>query len=225
MLNSLYIASIILLVVTSVGLGVYSYVRNPKPFVVRLWALTSLAIGLWSIGLMLMLFSASAAAATWYSRLLHAGAAFISILFFHFVLVFLYQASSHKALVRSGYVLAVIFTFLSFWGNGIVAGASPKVGFDYWVDAGRLYPLFLAYFWSYVLLAIYFLASGYRASSGPMKRKVFYILLTVLFVSLSGGSNFLPQTAGVYPVGGFFTWLFPIFITIGIFFDEIRIKF
>ena len=225
MLNSLYIASIILLVVTSVGLGVYSLLRNPKPFVVRLWFLTSLAIGLWSVGLLFLLFSASAAAATWYSRLLHAGAAFISILFFHFVLVFLYQASSHKALIRSGYVLAVIFTFLSFWGNGIVAGASPKVGFDYWVDAGALYPLFLAYFWSYILLAIYFLINGYRASGGVMKRKTFYILLTVLFVSLSGGSNFLPQTVGIYPIGGFFAWLYPIFITIGIFFEEIRIKF
>lgn len=227
MMQTLVLTSTALMTVLAFGLGIFSLTRNPKSAVIRLWFLLSLAITIWGFGLLMILISqTNEPAVAFYSKLLHFGAAFIPILFFHFVLVFVYhhQDKNKKRLLILGYVLAAVFAALS-WTKLIVVGAAPVSVFALWVLVGSFYPLFLLYFWFFVLAAIYFLYQGYRQSDGVIRRKIFYILIAALIGFVGGGSNFLTNLTGIYPYGQFFVWLYPVLITYGIFIGEIKIKF
>lgn len=223
MLNQLFTVATFLLVVLSFSMGFFSLGRNSKSFVVKMWFGMNMAVGLWSAGLLLVLFSETPEKALVYSRILHVGAAFIPIFFCHFVLAFLYRARQMRTFLIIGYVLAMILAGLSLTDWIVIRTASVSY-FHIWLVAGPAYPLLLAYFWFYVLATIYFLIQGYRRSDGVMKRKTFYILIAAIIGFVGGGTNFLPQTVGIYPYGHFLTWLYPLLITYGIFFDEIKLK-
>ncbi len=225
MLNSLFAVSIALLSILSFALGIFSIFKNPRSATVRLWFLMSLAVGIWSLAFLMLLRSSTAEQGIFYSSLLHVGASFIPIFFFHFVLSFLYQLNkkSCQIFLIVGYILASFFSFLSFTPL-IVTGVSPKAGYPLFLDAGSAYPIFIIYFWFFALLSIYFLLRGYKTSDGVMKRKIFYILIASLFGFGGGGTSFLPQTLGIYAYGDFVVWLYPILVTWGIFVDEIHIN-
>jgi hypothetical protein len=220
MLNTALIISTLLLVIFSFALGVFSLYTNPKSRVVQLWFLMSMAVGVWSLGYLVMLLSTVEVEVILYSRLLHVGATFIPIFFCHFVLTFLFKAQEKKIFLAVGYLLAIIFTVLSLWGSYLVSGASPKVGIDWWYDAGSFYPIFLIFFWFYALAAIYFLFKAYRERGGVLKKKTFYILLAAIIGFVGGGTSFLPATLGIFPWGHFITWLYPVIITYGIFIKD-----
>ena len=224
MLNNLTIFFVGLFAVLSVGVGIFSFWRNPKSLTVLLWFLMSLAVGLWSFGLLLLLLSGKEDEVILYSKILHIGASFIPIFFCHFVLNFLLQDQNKKTFLVIGYLFAIIFSLFSILGNFIVAGASPKVGFNLWLDAGSLYWLFILYFSFFTLSSVYFLINGYKHNGGVRRRKIFYILIAAIIGFGGGMTNLLPQTIGVYPFGNFFAWLYPLLITYGIFIDEIKIK-
>ena len=223
MLNQLLIISVFLFAVLSFALGIFSISRNPKSFTVQLWFLMSVAVGLWSFSLLLLLLNQTEQQGILYSKLLHVGASFTPILFCHFVLSFLYQLQKKKFFLLVGYILATGFALLSLT-KAIILGVEPNAGFPFWVKVGSLYPLLLIYFWFYALAAIYFLYRGYRKSDGIIRRKTFYILIAAIIGFGGGGTSFLPQTLGVYPYGDLIAWLYPILITYGIFVDEFKIK-
>jgi len=219
MLNITLTYSVGLLAFLSFSLGIYSILVNPKSWTVRLWFLTSMAISLWSACLfLLMLLGKDESDGIFYSKILTAGASFIPIFFCHFVLNFTLQIGNRKKVLflYVGYFLAIIFSLLSSTSL-IVAGGSSRAGYPSWVDAGKLYPLLLAYFWVYVLAGIFFLYQAYGRTGGTTKRKTLYLLVASIIAFASGGTNFLPQTLGIYPFGNFITWLYPVIVTYGIF--------
>ena len=226
MLNSLFILASILFVIFSFGVGIFSLAKNPKSRVVKVWFLTSMAIGLWGIGLLLLLVSKTEQQAFLYSKLLHIGAAFIPIFFCHFILIFLYQEQKRKTFLILGYILATVFTVLTFTGSLMVSKVvSDAFGFNFWFEVGSLYFVFITYFSLYAISAIYFLTKGYKQNDGIRRRQIFFLLIATIVGFGGGMSNFLPQTAGIYPFGHFVAWLYPLFITYGIFIDEVKIKF
>lgn len=215
MLNLLFTISTGLLVVLSFGLGIFSIIRDPKSRVVQLWFLMSMAIGLWSLAFLFLQISKNLNEGILYSKLLHVGASLIPIFFYNFVVIFSVKKYNRKVLYF-GYLLAGVFSILSFT-EYIVLNASPKFNFNYWVDAGSLYLLLLIYFWIYVTLSVYKLYIMYVSSDGVIKKKAFFIFLASLIGFLGGGTSFFPQTIGVYSFGQFFTWLYPVLVTHGIF--------
>ena len=225
MLNQLFIISIFLLTIMSFGLGLFSIYRNPKSMVTTLWFLFNFSIGIWSINFLLMLLSTDKSKAILYSQLLYVGASLIPILFYHFTLSFLLELEVFfkKIFLIVGYILAAVFIFLSFTPLMIV-GASPKFGFPFWLEVGFLHSILLIYFWVYVLLTIIFLYQGYKRSDGVRRKKFFYVFIAAIIGFASGGTSFLPHTLGIYPFGGFITWIYVPIITYGIFIDEIKIK-
>lgn len=224
-LNQLLIISVFPFVISSFGLGIFSIFKNPKSFTVQMWFIMSMFIGFWSFTFLLMLLSKTESEGVLYSKLLHVGAAFIPIFFCHFVLSFLYQLGNKnkRIFLVAGYILAVVFAGLSLTKE-IVAGFVPNAGFPFWLLPGQLYPLLLLYFWFYVLAGIYFLWQGYKRSDGVMKIKIGWVLVASPLGFGGGGTNFLPQTLGIYPFGNFFAWLYPLLITYGIFVDEFKIR-
>ena len=217
-LNTLVKIGILLMFVCHFGVGVYSIIRNPRSSVIRAWFFLCIAVGIWAgVLFVLIIRSWTEQQAVFYSQLLHLGASFIPIFFFHFIIL-LIQARTFKfnLILIVGYLMAVIFAGLSFT-PAIVVHAQPFFGFDQWVAAGPLYPLLLVYFWIYALTSLVLLFRAYRRSDGVLRKKYFYIFIAGLIGFGAGGTNFLPQTLGIYPYGNLIMWLDPLLITYGIF--------
>lgn len=224
MLNQLLIICVALFAVLSFSLGLFSILKNPKSWTIRLWFFLTLAITFWSANLVLVMLAETAEQGLRHSQLLHVGAAFIPILFFHFVLLFVFQHSKiSRALLLTGYLLSILFVFLSF-SPRIVSGVAARSGFDFWVEAGDFYYLYILNFWIFVALAIFYLVKHYSAADGIMKRKINFFLIATLVGFGGGGTSFLPQTLDIYPFGNYVAWFYPILITYGIFMDEINVK-
>lgn len=217
MINQFLQYSIGLLSLLSFGLGAFSILKNYRAKVVRIWFLLSIVVGVWSAGLLMVMMSNDELQGISYSKVIHVSASFIPILFFHFVVLFRPRLL-RRYYLWIGYLLSILFAILSL-GTKVVAGASPKLNFLTWVDAGPLYSIFLLYFWFYTLFSIYLVCIGIKDSDGILKKKMVYLLLGSLVLSIGGGSNFLPQTLGIYPYGDFIVWLYPMVITYGIFVD------
>lgn len=216
MLQQLFTITCFLIPLFAFALGIWTIINN-RSKIAFLWFLTSLAVGIWGLGLAILLIVNTVEQAYFYNIILNTGAALIPIFFFHFVSVLLMKEKQEKTLIIIGYVLAVIFIFLIFNSPWIIGGVGEKTGFTYWIDVGILYIPFIIYFWFYAIKTIYLLIKGYKNSEGIHKRRIYYILLAGIIGYFGGGTNFLPQLFNIYPFGNFITFLYPILITYGIF--------
>jgi len=216
-MNQLFIITSFLTPSLSIVLGLYCLIYGSRSQAVRMWFYYCLTAALWSVGLLSLIVSSNLALADISNKVLHVGAAFIPIVFYHFISLFLFRLKKDRIYICLGYFLAILFSFLSLFSKLLVSGVSAKIGFSYWADAGVLYPFFVLFFWVYIILALYMLVANYVISNGIRRKQLFYIILASLIGFIGGGTNFLPQLFGIYPFGNYFTWLFPVLITYGIF--------
>lgn len=217
MLFNFYAITAFLVPLFAFSLGFYCFFKKPKSKLTILWFLTSMAVGIWGIGLFILLFVKNTNQAINCNFILYFGATLIPILFFHFVSTFLYHKKTNKWSIAVGYILAAIFVVLVFIPPWIIGGVSAKTGFRYWEDPGILYIPYVIYFWIYVLASIFLLVKAYRKSEGVYKKQIFYFLLAAIIGFIGGGTNFLPQLINIYPFCSFITFLYPILITYGMF--------
>lgn len=212
-----------LTIILSFLLGVFTLIKNPKSAVNRLWFFTSLAVTVWSVGYILAMSSSSAEAANFNLKIVYTGATLIPILFFHFLCVFLMK--NKKTILGIGYFLAAIFLILFYFSSYIIKGSRYLNNFGFFEDikAPGFY-IFLTYFFFFVFLSAYYLIKSYKKSDGIRKKQILYIFLASIFGLGGGITNFIMDLTGIYPFGQFFIFLYPIFITYGIFLPGIKIK-
>lgn len=218
MLLAIYKITTFLIPVAAFGVGFYSLYLNPKSKLIWLWFLTSLAVGFWGVGLLGILLAKSYGQAMVFDRFLHASSAFIPAFYLHFILTFLHQ-NRKKVIFFTvpAYIISLVFSIMAWVPNIFVLGASSLAGFNYWVTGGPLYWPFVIYFYVFVLMAIIFLFASYVKSDGIIKKQIGYVIVASLIGFIGGGTSFLPQTLNIYPFGTFFTFLYPLLITYGIF--------
>ncbi len=208
------------------NLGVFSLWRNPKARVVQLWFLTSMAVTVWGIGYLLAINAQSDAESFFYlRRLVYVGASLIPIFSFHFIAAFLFKHIKYKSLIFFGYILGLIFLILINFTNFIIKGVQYLENFGRYEEVANFgFKLFLIYFLFFAFFGFYLLLIGYKENDGIRKRQIFYFILAHTFGFLGGISNFITDLNGIYPYGQMIVWLYPIFVTYGIFINEIKIK-
>lgn len=220
MLNSLLIIAVAFLSLSHLILGIYSFNKNSRSKVTRMWFLVSFLIFFINGNLTLSLLTNSRDLALLFTRFIHIGVAFVPVVYLYFVILFLHKpVSKFKPFLFVGYLIGLIIALGSF-SNVLIAGVSPKFGFDFWLDAGPFYPYILIYIFSYSLGGLYIMYRSLRVSDGVIKKKTLYIFLATLIAIIGTSTSYLPQTLGIYPFGNFITWLSPILITYGIFLDS-----
>ena len=217
--------SIILFITLSFLLGIFSLYKNPKSFTVWVWVLFLITVIYTNIVYLLSL-KGDSNLALLYSRLLHIGVPFISVFLFHFVLALIYKhiLPFYKLVVRISYCIAILLASLALtpWIiNDVFFGGVLSTT----VVIGPLYPLLLVYIFTLSIWAIFLLFKEYRGREGAMRRQIFYIFLGVLVSFLGSLSYYLPQLFNIYPYGNFLMWTFPIFVTYGVFIEEVKISF
>lgn len=222
---SLLITSTVLAIIFSFGLGVFSLWRNPKAKVVQLWFAMSMAITVWGVAYLLAFFTQDQALIMRYLRIVYFGAILVPIFFFHFIAHFTFRYPKVVALTVAGYLLAALFIVLAVGTSLIIKGTryAELVGFYEDIAIPGFYFL-MAYFWFYVICALVMLILSYRRSDGIRRHQMFWLLLASTIAFVGAGTNFLTDLTGGYPYGQLIIWLYPIFVTYGIFVQEVKIK-
>jgi len=225
MLNSLIFISTFLAMTSSLGLGFFSLFRNYRSRTVILWFLTTMAVAIWTGGYLLVVLSKTDILAFIFLKLVYIGAVLIPILSFNFIASFLYEETHYKILIKIGYIVALVFLILITFTKIVISGVQYMENFHRYEEVETIgFKIFLVYFLFYAVAGVYLLIKGYQSSGGFLRRQIFYLILASVVGFAGGISNFITDLTGIYPYGQLVVWLYPVFITYGIFMDEIQIK-
>lgn len=202
---------------STIILGSFIFLQNPKDRVNRAWFFTTLAIFIWTLGLGAIGLSEDKTQALFWQRILYIGTIFIPIFFFHFSVAFLEKNKRARVAVIIGYALSLFFVFLLFTKLFIV-GIAERTSFNYWpVETGPLYWLFLVYFIFYVSCAIILLKIDREKYEDIKQKQLDYMYYAALIGVIGGSTNFLLDFfPNLYPFGNYFVILYVVFITYAI---------
>lgn len=215
MINSLSLPSIII-VISSFFLGIFVLLKNRKATINRIFFLMCLSIAIWSFGFVRTITAYNEEAALFWGKFLYIGAIFVPIFFLHFILSFLNRNQKKKGLIISDILLSVFFLILisTSW---LIKGVTPFKPYLYYDVPGKAYPLFVLFFFGYILYAHYELIKGYKTFSGLKRNQVKYILAASIIGFSGAFLVFLPVYGiNIYPFGGYLIAIFPIIITYAI---------
>ncbi len=144
-------------------------------------------------------------------RLLHLGAIFTPVTYFHFVINWLDLYQKRKKSIYGAYVLAIIFC-ISVFTPFFISGVSPKFNMRFWAEPGLFYHLYLVYFFTFVLYSSLLLYKKSRKATLVKKQQIKYILIGMLLSFLGGSTNyFLWYDINIPPYGNILASSFVIF--------------
>ena len=187
--------------ITSFVLGIFVYFKNKKAPINKTFALFAFAVFFWSFSYFLWQIAKDPQSALFWSRSLILGAIFIPIFYFHFVIYFLDIFEEKKRILVFGYVLALIFFFLTFTSS-MIKGVTPKLFFPYWPEPGMVFSQFLLMFFGYIIYSWYLMFRAYEKLTGIKHEQVKYVLIGT-FIGFFGGSTnyFLWYDIPILPLG------------------------
>lgn len=194
--------------ITTFLIGLFVYLKNRRSALNRIFFFYSSAIAVWA------LFSASHTIATdqgislFYAKISHLAVPLIPVLFFHFVLIFFEQEKIQKRrwLLFSIYGIAFLIAGITFMTDLVIRGVRSKLDFPYFMDAGPLYFVVIAFFSALAFAGLMFIYTAIFKSSGRRKTQLLYLFWGSLVGYIFGSSNFFPVynlDYFPYPYGSF----------------------
>ncbi|MGH7164537.1 MAG: ATP-binding protein [Nitrospiraceae bacterium] len=174
---------------TATMLGILVYARDPRDPRHRTYGFHCLGIAIWSYFYCVWQMTESRDLALLSVRLLMAGAIFIPIFYLHHVLALLDMVERRRAVLNIGYALSGVFLVSDFtpW---FIADLRPELSFTYWPKPGLIFHLFLLWFASYALYAIYLLGVAYRNTKGTRRNQYLYLIAASVIGYGGGSTNF-----------------------------------
>ena len=150
------------------------------------------------------------------AKALYLGAAFIPVLFLHFVVEFFNDRPQYivKKFLPVFYCFSLGFILLAFSGY-LVARVEPKFGVNFFAVAGSGYKYFLLFFLVCVVWGLAKLWTGFFSSSGLRQNQIKYLLFGSLIGYIGGINNFLiPYDIVIYPLHPFGNYAIPLYVLI-----------
>ena len=182
-------------------LGFFVYFKNRERIINKTFGAFCFFVAVWSFAYFFWQISTTQETALFWSRALMAGAIFITICYFHFILELLNKAREKKRILVIGYLLFFFFFLVNFTPF-FVAGVSQKLTFQFWPDAGILYLPFLLIWFFYAFYAVYLLLQAHSVFTGVAKNQIKYILIGTIVGYLGGATNYpLWFDVPVAPIG------------------------
>lgn len=210
-MSSYYPISAIINLFTSLGLGIL-FISKKSRF--RQFSYYNLAIALWSCFYVGWQYAGSRESAIWLIELLMVGATLIPRFYFLSVAEIVdADASQFKWIKRINTFCVLIFIPLMFT-RWMIHSVSVKLDFPYWPNAGKLFPLFLLYFFINVLLGYYLLYKKYRATKS---NRYLFMFVTTLIAFTGGSTNyFLWLDIPIPPVGNILVGIYAVLVAVAI---------
>jgi signal transduction histidine kinase len=203
-----FFVSALINALASILLGALIIFKNPFSKVNRLYALFCLSVAIWSVAYMAWPLSDSKESILLSFQLLHIGASFTPIFYFHFTVVWLgvHRKYKYKIITKMGYSLAVFFS-LSAFSKYFIASIEQKFSIGYWANPGVLYHFYLIYFGLFAVYSSLILFKYYKKVSGLKKEQAKYILIGMVLAFAGGATNYplwydinLPPFGNILPV-------------------------
>ncbi len=212
-----YAVSALVNTVTSVVLGFLILFANPRNRVNQLFFLFASSLTVWSFSYFLWQIATSPVVAMFLVQMLMAGAIFIPIFYFHFVVRFLGLHRRLWGIVWLGYAIAVFFSVVN-WGPLFVSSVVERGGFMYWPVAGPWFLPFLAVWVLYAVFSVFLLLRRLRVTDvSEEKAQILYILIGTALGYAGGCTNyFLWYNIPISPFGNISASFYIIFVAYAI---------
>lgn len=192
-------------------LGFFVLFKNKKDKVNRSFFYFCISVALWSLFYAGWPQAETAQETLFWFQLLHIGAIFAPITYYHFVLNWLGLFRSKKFSVYLGYFLALVF--LSFiFTEYFISDIAPKFSLRYWAEPGIIYHFYLVYFFFYPFYSSVILYVNRKKVQAVKREQINYILIGVILSFLGGSTNyFLWYNINIPPYGNILGSSFVIF--------------
>lgn len=201
----------LVIALVSAILGAIVLFRNPKNKMNQTFALFCLTIFVWAAAYIFWPLAKTAEGTLLAFQVLHLGACFIPIAYFHYVVRWLDIYKQKRVIVILGYITATAISF-TIPSKFFIAKMAPKFEMAFWADPGPLYYSYLILFFGYFIYSSALLYQGYRRETG-VKRHQIKLILTGIVIGFFGGSSnyFLWFNIDIPPYGNILTVAFVIF--------------
>lgn len=124
-------------------------------------------------------------------RFTNASSIIVPVAWYHLSLVFRPESSNIKVKLCVGYLLATLFSVLSF--SDYFVPSVREMGYTKFTTvAGPLYNIYTIYFWVLVFLGFFVFIKKARVAVGQERKSVIGLLVAVAFGFFGGGITFLP---------------------------------
>lgn len=183
-------------------LGIFIFSKNPKRIVNRCFGLYyTLSISTWDYSYFFWQIAKEAETALFWTRTLTLSAIFIPPAVLHFTIHWLDIYKPTRKWVYLGYAISVIFGVISYT-NLLVPGVEQKMVFEFWPNAGILYPFYLLFFFLYAGYTCVLMYKKFLHSTGASRNQIKYILFGTILGYLGGSTNFpLWYNIHIPPIG------------------------
>lgn len=173
--------------------------RSPRN---RSFAFLTLALSVWTLGVLGLRWGEDPATALAWERFLHFGVVAIPVLFYDYVLVVLGERRWRPSLI-AGYLIAAIFALLT--PTPVLVAGVRMTPWGYAPAAGPAYGPFFAYFVGYTSLGVLVLVRAHANVTSTFRRNRLRLVLFGAVVSLLGGvvdfARFIFDLEWLYPLG------------------------
>jgi len=193
---TLYPVTAFLTALLAFGIGVFSFLRNPRGDVNRRMGVLSLSVVFWSVFLGFMFLSKTAQAGLRATRLLQVGATFIPITYFHAVLALMGLKAQKRSWLILGYLVTIPLAGLCFTPLYIRGVTYQSLTQCYYPVAGPLQPLYMFLFFLYPGIAWIWMSRLFPRATGLRKNQILYILIASV-IGFIGGSSTFPLWHGI----------------------------
>ena len=195
--------------IVSLLFGLVVYFGNKKAELNKKFVVMCSVVFVWSFSYFLWQIADNAQAALFWSRALMAGAIFIPVTYFHFVITFLNKYKENKKLLIFVYILSFIFLILNFTPL-FVNRVEPILFFPFWPKAGITYGPFVFMFVVLGIYCWYLMFKSLKKSAGIERIQIKYVFIGTLIGYSAGISNyFLWYNIPILPLGN---WICSIYI-------------
>ena len=207
--------SALLTSVTTAALGAFVLIKNSQSSLYRVFSLYSFSIALWSGFLALHVSTENRQFAIFTGKYLHVGAAFIPVMFVHFVSEFF---GDRKHLINSAFLIVLYLiagALIVLCVNGtLVSDVAPKYGIKYLMVANPGYIYLVMFFSLCAIWGLSRLVRGYVAAEGLRKNQLKYLLFGSMLGYVGGVDNFLYlYDITIFPLFPYGTYAIPIYVS------------
>jgi signal transduction histidine kinase len=202
----------LLILITSLSLGIFVLIKTPFNFTNRLWAYFNFAIALWGLGAYKTGEAHDPQSALLWFKIAHIGVITIPIFLLHFTHYFLERKNKNLIIIIyliGGFFLITLLTnklmpHVKFMFNSFYYGTNPPL----------IYYLFCL-LWTASVVYDYRLAFiKIKTTSKEKRNKIKYFFLSLSIGYIGGLTNFFPILGiNLYPYGNFLVAVFPIVMT------------
>ncbi|MFH0854156.1 MAG: histidine kinase N-terminal 7TM domain-containing protein, partial [bacterium] len=167
------------------------YRKNKDSKANKIFSLLCFGFAAWSYPYAMWPLSQTREETLFWFQVLHYGAIFIPIFYYHFVLTWL-EIKNKKLywLLYLGYGFAIFFCFFVF-SPRFIADMVPKFSMRWWAEPGIMYYWYLSYFFFFYIFSSLVLSLKYYKVKGIKRSQIKFVLIGIVIAIAGGSTNYI----------------------------------